>query len=83
MSTIHDSLNGVFGFQEFKPGHQKVIETLIAGNSAASIFPKGDGKSLCYQLPVLHEQEIGRARRDMTGDFNRVFHAARHPHCIV
>ncbi|MCK5131472.1 MAG: RecQ family ATP-dependent DNA helicase [Candidatus Sabulitectum sp.] len=56
MSSIHESLKEVFGFQEFKPGQQQVIETLIAGNSAASIFPTGAGKSLCYQLPALHEQ---------------------------
>lgn len=40
-----------FGLSDFKPGQQKVIESLLAGRSAAAVFPTGGGKSLCYQLP--------------------------------
>ncbi|WP_425617567.1 ATP-dependent DNA helicase RecQ [Anatilimnocola sp. NA78] len=42
-----------FGIQAFKPGQQAVIEHLLAGRSAAAVFPTGGGKSLCYQLPAL------------------------------
>ena len=42
-----------FGFAAFKPGQQEVIEHLLAGRSAAAVFPTGGGKSLCYQLPAL------------------------------
>jgi ATP-dependent DNA helicase RecQ len=42
-----------FGFSEFRPGQQAVIEHLLAGRSAAAVFPTGGGKSLCYQLPAL------------------------------
>jgi ATP-dependent DNA helicase RecQ len=42
-----------FGFQEFKPGQEEVIEHLLAGRSAAAVFPTGGGKSICYQLPAL------------------------------
>jgi ATP-dependent DNA helicase RecQ len=42
-----------FGFGEFKPGQEAVIEHLLAGRSAAAVFPTGGGKSLCYQLPAL------------------------------
>ena len=42
-----------FGFDEFREGQQIVIENLLAGNSAAAVFPTGGGKSLCYQLPAL------------------------------
>ncbi len=34
-------------------GQKEVVEKVLAGNSAAAIFPTGSGKSLCYQLPAL------------------------------
>ncbi|MAD44796.1 MAG: recombinase RecQ [Oceanospirillaceae bacterium] len=42
-----------FGFDSLRPGQQPVVEALLAGRSAAAIFPTGSGKSLCYQLPAL------------------------------
>ena len=42
-----------FGFGQFRPGQEAVIEHLLAGRSAAAVFPTGSGKSLCYQLPSL------------------------------
>ncbi len=42
-----------FGFNEFRPGQRPVIEYLLAGRSAAAVFPTGGGKSICYQLPAL------------------------------
>ncbi len=42
-----------FGFDQFRPGQEDVIGHLLAGRSAAAVFPTGGGKSLCYQLPAL------------------------------
>ncbi|MBK9655734.1 MAG: RecQ family ATP-dependent DNA helicase [Rhodanobacteraceae bacterium] len=42
-----------FGFDQFQPGQRAVIDCLLAGRSAAAVFPTGGGKSLCYQLPAL------------------------------
>ncbi len=42
-----------FGMSEFRSGQREVISRLVAGRSAAAIFPTGGGKSLCYQLPSL------------------------------
>lgn len=47
-----------FGFREFRLGQQQVVETILAGESAAAIFPTGSGKSLCYQLPALQLPHI-------------------------
>src|SRR4051794_19804130 len=46
-------LTARFGYTEFRPGQQQVIESLLAGRSALAVFPTGAGKSLCYQLPAL------------------------------
>jgi ATP-dependent DNA helicase RecQ len=48
-----DVLRKTFGFDDFRPGQEAVIGHLLAGDSAAAVFPTGAGKSLCYQLPAL------------------------------
>lgn len=48
------TLQRVFGFTQLRPGQETVISAVLAGRSAAAIFPTGSGKSLCYQLPALH-----------------------------
>ena len=47
------TLKETFGRDRFRPGQKAVIEQLLAGRSAAAVFPTGGGKSLCYQLPAL------------------------------
>ncbi|GGX92940.1 ATP-dependent DNA helicase RecQ [Litchfieldella qijiaojingensis] len=51
---IQQTLQQVFGYDDFRPGQREVIEAVVAERSAAAIFPTGSGKSLCYQLPALH-----------------------------
>ncbi|WP_192036744.1 ATP-dependent DNA helicase RecQ [Halomonas sp. YLGW01] len=51
--TPQQILRDVFGYDDFRPGQREVIEAVVAGRSAAAIFPTGSGKSLCYQLPAL------------------------------
>jgi ATP-dependent DNA helicase RecQ len=46
-------LADTFGYPEFRPGQAEVIGHLLAGRSAAAVFPTGGGKSLCYQIPAL------------------------------
>ncbi|TVY71254.1 ATP-dependent DNA helicase RecQ [Lachnellula suecica] len=42
-----------FGMQAFRLKQEQVISRLLAGKSAAVVFPTGGGKSLCYQIPSL------------------------------
>jgi ATP-dependent DNA helicase RecQ len=51
---MYATLARVFGYQEFRPGQEAAISAVLAGRSAAAIFPTGSGKSLCYQLAALH-----------------------------
>jgi len=51
---MHSLLQQYFGFNQFRPGQEQVIQALMDGHSAAAIFATGSGKSLCYQLPALH-----------------------------
>ncbi|HLH32159.1 MAG TPA: RecQ family ATP-dependent DNA helicase, partial [Terriglobia bacterium] len=42
-----------FGFAEFRPAQQDVIDKVMGGQSVVAVMPTGSGKSLCYQLPAL------------------------------
>jgi len=46
-------LRDVFGFHEYRPDQEEIVEHLIAGGDAFLLMPTGGGKSLCYQLPAL------------------------------
>ncbi len=50
---MHQTLEQVFGYRQFRAGQEAAISAVLAGRSAAAIFPTGSGKSLCYQLPAL------------------------------
>ncbi|MQU63460.1 RecQ family ATP-dependent DNA helicase [Pseudomonas sp. FSL R10-1350] len=50
---MYNTLEQVFGYPQFRAGQEAAISTVLAGRSAAAIFPTGSGKSLCYQLPAL------------------------------
>lgn len=50
---LHQALQQHFGFNQFRNGQEAVVSAVMAGQSAAAIFPTGSGKSLCYQLPAV------------------------------
>jgi ATP-dependent DNA helicase RecQ len=50
---MHQTLEQVFGYRQFRSGQEAAISAVLAGRSAAAIFPTGSGKSLCYQLSAL------------------------------
>lgn len=59
MTTAHDILRSIFGYNEFR-GHQAaVIQHIIEGNDALVLMPTGGGKSLCYQIPALVRKGTG------------------------
>jgi ATP-dependent DNA helicase RecQ len=57
-ADIHETLQNVFGYADFRPRQQTIIEELIAGDDAFVLMPTGGGKSLCYQIPALHRPGV-------------------------
>jgi len=53
MPDIHQLLKTYFGYEQFRPQQQNIIEHTLDGKDSLIIMPTGGGKSLCYQLPAL------------------------------
>ncbi|MEL7833940.1 ATP-dependent DNA helicase RecQ [Fodinibius sp. Rm-B-1B1-1] len=47
-----ESLKKHWGFPSFRPGQDKVIQSVLDGKNTMVLFPTGGGKSLCYQVPA-------------------------------
>jgi ATP-dependent DNA helicase RecQ len=46
-------LNKYWGYSQFRPFQEQIINDVLEGKDVIAILPTGGGKSLCYQLPSL------------------------------
>ena len=56
---MKQTLRTVFGYTEFRPYQQQIIESLLRGDDMFVVMPTGGGKSLCYQIPALCRPGVG------------------------
>ncbi len=50
---VYNVLKTYFGYEKFRIGQEKLVESIVNGKDALGIMPTGGGKSLCYQLPAI------------------------------
>ena len=45
-------LQETFGYQQFRPGQEELIDNLLSGRDSLEVMHTSGGKYLCYQLPA-------------------------------
>lgn len=48
-----EALEKYFGYGDFRPGQEAVVDALMGGRDVLAVMPTGAGKSICYQVPAL------------------------------
>lgn len=50
---LRRALKDYFGYDEFRPGQEELVRTILSGRDVLAVMPTGAGKSICYQLPAV------------------------------
>ena len=58
MANIHEILAKYWGYGQFRPLQQEIIEAVLAKNDVLALLPTSAGKSICFQVPALATEGI-------------------------
>lgn len=53
MNEAQNILKKYFGYENFRPGQDVLINHILNGEDVLGIMPTGAGKSICYQIPAM------------------------------
>lgn len=58
MDAPIDILHKFWGYRQFKPAQEKVIQAILKKKDTIALLPTGGGKSICFQIPALAKPGI-------------------------
>jgi ATP-dependent DNA helicase RecQ len=53
MRDIRSILKEYWGYTEFRPLQEDIINTVLQGDDCLALMPTGGGKSICFQVPAM------------------------------
>ncbi len=51
--TATEILRKYWGFNQFRPLQDEIIQSVLNGNDTLALLPTGGGKSICFQVPAM------------------------------
>lgn len=51
--NIHEILKEYWGFDEFRPLQEDIINAVLERNDTLALLPTGGGKTICFQVPAM------------------------------
>lgn len=56
--NIHEILKAYWGYDNFRPLQENIINSVLDGKDTLALLPTGGGKSVCFQVPAMAKEGI-------------------------